>query len=326
MNELVIMKDKQAVTSSLQVAETFGKNHRDVLRAIDDLKDVRNFAQMFSETNLPDSYGRNRRGYYMNRDGFTLLAMGFTGTKALEFKLKYIEAFNAMEETLIGLPMEKIDPVKQAEIEMTKAKTHQANALYRIAMKTESHSSQQSILARAAESITGEMTIPIMKDKEFSAGQVGEQLGISANMVGRIANRIGLKAEQPGQNEYGRWSNSKSQHSDKEVAQRLYTEAGLKLIDTNRQAGDHITESVLEQGILDLVNQAVKRGFEAGQQNDYQLLTRKELCEQVLNIDVNTFDDHFRYQPGFPSFKDGKLTRYYVPAVHEWIMNHQTEV
>ncbi|WP_354630895.1 Rha family transcriptional regulator [Levilactobacillus brevis] len=98
MNELVIMKDKQAVTSSLQVAETFGKNHRDVLRAIDDLKDVRNFAQMFSETNLPDSYGRNRRGYYMNRDGFTLLAMGFTGSKALQFKLQYIDAFNEMEQ------------------------------------------------------------------------------------------------------------------------------------------------------------------------------------------------------------------------------------
>ncbi|MCE6022551.1 Rha family transcriptional regulator [Levilactobacillus brevis] len=98
MNELVIMKDKQAVTSSLQVAETFGKNHRDVLRAIDDLKDVRNFAQMFSETNLPDSYGRNRRGYYLNRDGFTLLAMGFTGSKALQFKLQYIDAFNKMED------------------------------------------------------------------------------------------------------------------------------------------------------------------------------------------------------------------------------------
>ncbi|MDT7015381.1 Rha family transcriptional regulator [Levilactobacillus namurensis] len=99
MNELVIMKDKQAVTSSLQVAESFNKNHQHVLRSIDGLKkDVSNFGQMFIETNLPDSYGRNRRGYYMNRDGFTLLAMGFTGDKALQFKLKYIDAFNEMEQ------------------------------------------------------------------------------------------------------------------------------------------------------------------------------------------------------------------------------------
>ena len=99
MNDLVIMKNKQAVTSSLQVAEVFEKNHRDVLKAITNLKkDVRNFAQMFSETNIPDSYGRNRRAFYMNRDGFTLLAMGFTGDKALKFKLQYIEEFNSMEE------------------------------------------------------------------------------------------------------------------------------------------------------------------------------------------------------------------------------------
>ncbi|KRL47240.1 phage anti-repressor protein [Levilactobacillus spicheri DSM 15429] len=98
------MKNRQAVTTSLQVADTFGKNHRDVLRAIDDLKDVRNFAQMFLEASLPDSYGRDRRGYYMNRDGFSLLAMGFTGKTALEFKMDYIEAFNAMESQA-SLPM-----------------------------------------------------------------------------------------------------------------------------------------------------------------------------------------------------------------------------
>lgn len=99
MTDLVIMKDRQAVTSSLQVAENFDKKHQHVLRDIDALeKDVSNFGQMFVEGNEPDSYGRERRVVYMNRDGFTLLAMGFTGKKALQFKLKYIEAFNQMEE------------------------------------------------------------------------------------------------------------------------------------------------------------------------------------------------------------------------------------
>ncbi|MGF2943240.1 Rha family transcriptional regulator [Enterococcus xiangfangensis] len=99
MTDLVIMKDRQAVTSSLQVAEAFEKKHRNILRDIDLLKkDVLNFEQMFSEVNEPDSYGRNRRVIYMSRDGFTILAMGFTGKKALQFKLNYIEAFNQMEE------------------------------------------------------------------------------------------------------------------------------------------------------------------------------------------------------------------------------------
>lgn len=101
MENLVIMHDRQAVTTSLQIAKTFQKNHRDVLRVIDTLKkDVRNFAQMFSESSIPDSYGRPRRIYYLNRDGFSLLAMSFTGTKALQFKLAYIDAFNEMEDNL----------------------------------------------------------------------------------------------------------------------------------------------------------------------------------------------------------------------------------
>ena len=101
MNSLVIMKDQQAVTTSLNVAETFERNHRDVLAAIDDLKEgvAENYADLFWD----DSYihPQNKQSYrmiFMNRDGFTLLAMGFTGKKALEFKLQYINAFNAMEK------------------------------------------------------------------------------------------------------------------------------------------------------------------------------------------------------------------------------------
>ncbi|HCT5810289.1 TPA: Rha family transcriptional regulator [Enterococcus faecalis] len=103
MNNLVIMKNQQAVTSSLQVAETFNKNHRDVLAAIDDLKEgvAENYADLFYEDNY--IHPQNKQSYrqvIMNRDGFTLLAMGFTGQKALQFKLKYIEAFNLMEKEI----------------------------------------------------------------------------------------------------------------------------------------------------------------------------------------------------------------------------------
>ena len=93
--ELVIMRDRQAVTTSLQVAQNFKKRHDHILRDIDAIKkDVPDFGEMFIETMELDRYGRGRRIYYMNRDGFSLLAMGFTGKKALQFKLKYIDAFN----------------------------------------------------------------------------------------------------------------------------------------------------------------------------------------------------------------------------------------
>lgn len=106
MNDIILStQNGEPVVSSRQIAENFDKNHRDVLRAVDNLKeDVRNFAQMFFESTEPDSYGREQRAYLMNRDGFTLLAMGFTGKAALEWKLKYIAAFNEMEKRLTEQP------------------------------------------------------------------------------------------------------------------------------------------------------------------------------------------------------------------------------
>ena len=96
MTNLVIMKDQQAVTSSLQVAEVFEKQHKHVLGAIENLVAENSAAKYFAEGTY-ENRGKEYPLYYMNRDGFTLLAMGFTGQKALQFKLKYIEAFNQME-------------------------------------------------------------------------------------------------------------------------------------------------------------------------------------------------------------------------------------
>lgn len=106
MSDIVLsMQSGEPVASSRQIAENFEKNHNHVLRDIDSLKkDVSNFGQMLFETTAPDSYGREQRAYLMNRDGFTLLAMGFTGKAALEWKLKYIAAFNEMEKKLTEQP------------------------------------------------------------------------------------------------------------------------------------------------------------------------------------------------------------------------------
>lgn len=94
-------QDGRILASSRDVAEKFGKRHDHILRDIESFqKDIPNFGEMFFEDELPDKYGRNQKIYWMNRDGFSLLCMGFTGKKALEWKLKYIDAFNKMEEKL----------------------------------------------------------------------------------------------------------------------------------------------------------------------------------------------------------------------------------
>ena len=104
MKELVFTDNGHVVTSSLVVAENFGKQHKHVLDAIESkIQSAENLAYyktMFSKGSYKDSRGRNQRIYFMNRDGFVFIAMGFNGRRADEFKLKYIEAFNQMEEQL----------------------------------------------------------------------------------------------------------------------------------------------------------------------------------------------------------------------------------
>lgn len=101
----IVNNNGQLVVSSKQVAENFEKHHRHVLDAIRNLLEGMpkngQTQQMFYETTyVNEQNGQEYPMYLMNRDGFSLLAMGFTGSKALEWKLKYIQAFNEMEKTI----------------------------------------------------------------------------------------------------------------------------------------------------------------------------------------------------------------------------------
>jgi Rha family phage regulatory protein len=102
MNDLVFTRKNEAVTDSLIVAEYFQKRHDRVLRAIENLLEglPQNGVSYFIKSSYKDASGKSNLMYLMNRDGFSLLAMGFTGKKALQWKLKYIEAFNIMEKAL----------------------------------------------------------------------------------------------------------------------------------------------------------------------------------------------------------------------------------
>lgn len=103
-NPIVFARDGEAFSTSRDVAVYFGKEHYNVLRDIDALiahaSDLKDREFQLCERPHPTISGRMDRFYEMNRDGFTLLAMGFTGQKALKWKLKYIEAFNLMEAQL----------------------------------------------------------------------------------------------------------------------------------------------------------------------------------------------------------------------------------
>lgn len=101
MDELVYLEKEEAVCSSLDVSRSFGKRHDNVLRAIGGLLENEETQKMFKKLNYVDSQNKQQYPMYlMNRDGFSLLVMGFTGKKALDWKLKYINAFNQMEKII----------------------------------------------------------------------------------------------------------------------------------------------------------------------------------------------------------------------------------
>lgn len=105
-NNLVEIKNNQVVVSSRQIAENFGKNHSDVMKSIKCLIDegiskISDTPEMFYKTTYVHEQNKQEYPMYlMNRDGFTLLVMGFNGAKAIEWKIKYIQAFNEMEKEL----------------------------------------------------------------------------------------------------------------------------------------------------------------------------------------------------------------------------------
>jgi len=103
-NEIMIVDKggEQLWTTSLDLAEKFGKKHKNIIRAIEVLACSEEFHRLnFQPIFYQDVYGRDQSAYDLTRDGFTLLAMGFTGKKAIAWKEKYIAAFNAMEKKIL---------------------------------------------------------------------------------------------------------------------------------------------------------------------------------------------------------------------------------
>ena len=91
----------QATCLSTDIAKHFGKQHKNVLRDLEALDIPEDFNRLnFEPVEYIDAKGEKRRAVRLTRDGFTLLAMWFTGKKAMAWKVRYIEAFNAMEDTL----------------------------------------------------------------------------------------------------------------------------------------------------------------------------------------------------------------------------------
>lgn len=227
VRDIAMIHDRpvKAINQAIERQINRFKNGIDIL----DLK-IENFAVTLSDLGFNQGQiNASKHIYLLSERGYAKLLKILEDDTAWDIYDELVDNYFNMRQA-IKADNKALVANKRLTIMEENAKTRKANLLYKIAMATESQSSAQSMLALAAKELTGEMTIPVMKRKEYSATEVGEKLGISAQKVGKIANQLGIKAEQPGQNRFGRWANSKSRYSDKEVAQWLYSEDGLSAI------------------------------------------------------------------------------------------------
>ncbi|MBD9295452.1 MAG: hypothetical protein EGS06_00320 [Megamonas funiformis] len=231
MENLVEIRDNQVVVSSRQVAEYFGKEHRNILRDIENIiiqGSMLNFehTQMFHKTTYINEQNKQQYPMYlMNKDGFSLLVMGFTGKEALKWKIKYIEAFNDMEQYLKQLQVSNVDKkildCKYDEVQMEKSKLW-----LELADKVDIKEYKQMAKSYAFNTLAGSNVLPLPEVKEltYSATEVGEIFGVSKNKIGSLANKHNLKTD-----EYGKYFYDKSRYSNKEVQTFRYNRKAIEV-------------------------------------------------------------------------------------------------
>ena len=233
MNEILITNTHgQLTVSSLQIAENFEKRPADVHEAIENLTAENSVVKsLFIESTYVNERGRQYKCYELTRDGFSLLVMGFTGKKALEWKLKYIEAFNAMEQAIRGQQ-------KQLDALLIQAKADRATAMRLNAenrrlkllfdnpqwkdMQLSGIGIETLGLKKLEEATGTDMGNALPQtEKTWSATEIGKDFGVSAQAIGKKANALGIKTS-----EYGITVLDKARHSNKEVPTFRYNQKG----------------------------------------------------------------------------------------------------
>ncbi len=241
-----MQKQIEQTLTSLEVAEMIGKEHKNLLRDIDRYCNQLNklkieLVDFFQESTYIDGKGEERPCYKITKKGCEFVAHKLTGIKGTEFTIKYINRFHNMEEAIKEFSKqtekqekevvrEEQNPSKpdRTEIMLMNARTRQADLYYKLSqVETLSPTYKNILVSKAAETLSGESILPLQKveRKTYSAEEIGKKFGISANKVGRIANKHNLKIEK-----YGEYQRDKSKYSAKEVDVWMYYDTVIPVI------------------------------------------------------------------------------------------------
>lgn len=212
--------------SSREVAQMMEiKEHKNLLKKIDGINKDLTSSKVSSlkywiESTYKDSKGEERREFLITKRGCEFLAHKTNGTKGNLFTDRYMDRFEQMKEVITTGKVKtvKVDSsLKEKEIEarLKNARAREANILLKICNNPNlSKEYVQVLQSKATEIITGQaiLPLPVVERKTYSATEIGEELGISANKVGSLTNKYNLKTD-----EYGKLFHDKSKYSNKEV-------------------------------------------------------------------------------------------------------------
>ena len=213
MNEIVFRgTDDQALTNSLLVAKSFGKEHKHVLDSIRKL--IEGCAEisadpMFEETTyVNEQNGQTYPMYLMNRDGFTLLVMDFKGKRAMQFKLEYIKAFNSMEAQIKASQKPKSQlEILQMSINQLVEQEHRLSSVERDVAETKKE-------------------IAEMKQERIENGKLLLEAEVSDNKVPEISMRNKIRRLV---NQYAAATNTSQRDIWHDIYNNLYYAYGISI-------------------------------------------------------------------------------------------------
>lgn len=196
----VTLTGTRLLTTSLVVADVFGKPHKNVLRDIDHLDcspDFHglNFELMSREVTIGNNAKRQERYFTLTKDGFTFLAMGYTGAQAAAFKEAYISRFNALEAELARgsrpAPITETVTVTLGKDDYIRHLEHQLGRSYRVGATPPTPPTQPTPVVTRSRPVTDADSVVAIKmfNAGASKGAIGRALGRSRSTVSRLLDR-----------------------------------------------------------------------------------------------------------------------------------------
>ena len=262
----LITRNDVVYADSRNVADMTGKRHADLCRDIERyISTISTNAKLrslnfFVESSYIDKKGESRKCYLLTKKGCDMVANKMTGERGILFTATYIDKFYEMETQLKGrrkIQQPTEAQAKHAEAMERNSRSREASLWLKIAKSTGESTYKEICNAYAANILAGKevFALPEAGEKTYSATEVGKILGISANMVGKIANKYKLKIDK-----FGKWFHDKSQHSNKEVETFRYNEDGIAMLRSMAQM--KVTENddeVTYSTTVDLTEKGGKR-------------------------------------------------------------------